>query len=228
MKCVENIKSLLLFLPYELNTVFKNLFRTARWNSAQKAYEVKNTPQNRNKWKVFLEHASEASAALEAYDELEPSIEEIKNTSEELKLLTKSAVSKLERAQEQIALLSPERQRLADQYNAVAEQLAEAEAKRSNLITPVLDLYRKHSFDTIMLEYQSGARRGYAGKEKCGAAEEKLRLLRKELKLAGFVVKGISELLDTSLNRSDQLLERSKALSENKFSGIELYTVQET
>jgi chromosome segregation ATPase len=228
IQCSENVTSLLLSFPYELNAVFKNLFKTARWNAAQKAYEVKNTPQNRNKWKLFVEHSREATAALEAHDELEPSANELKKLCEELELVTKEATSKLQRAQEQIAMLSPERERLACQYGEVAAQLAEAEDKRAKLIAPVLELYRKHNFDNIILEYQSGARRGYSGKEKCSSAEDKLRLLRKELKLAGFVVKGMSELLDTSLNRSDKILERSEALARNKLTGIEIYIADET
>ncbi|MDN4052251.1 hypothetical protein QPK32_04120 [Massilia sp. YIM B02763] len=223
LKCIETNESLSFYLPYELNAGFKVLFKTARWNSSIKAYEAKNTTQNKNKWKLFLEHAGEAKSALKAYDVLEPSMSEIEKLCEELKVCTKEATSKLQRAREQIALLTPEHERLVAQYSKVANELKDVEIQREKLIAPVLDLYRKHGFDAIMLEYQSGARRGYAGKDKCSAAEEKLRLLRKELKLSGFVVKGMSELLETSLNRADQLLERSERLAKNKLTGIEPY-----
>jgi hypothetical protein len=223
-----------LTVPYILNPAFKEVFKTATWNSTRKVYEVKDTTQNRNKWTKFLAMAHAASQALAQVDQQEATAEELKRAAARLADVLETCRYRLEDAEKTAEIAKAQTLRLGPLLEAAKVKLAEVEAstakataKRDAVIAPALSLYEKHGLDHIISDYLAGARRGYLGKTRCETAETRLIPLKKALQQVGFEVAAINTLVGTSLNNAPKLLEAAEALQRTKLTGIKAYTPRE-
>jgi len=216
-----------LYVPYSLNAAFRAIFKTARWNPTGKVFVVKATTQNVNKWAQFLEAIKGASDALFMADEAEATAAEVASAVAEAQRLIESckeraaaAQRNMTKAQAQLAELRP----VADEMQTLLEQTmaaaATVQAERDLVIAPVLKLYETHQLSLALDEMAAGARKGFAGKERCGRAQEKIIAVKRALKKIGIFVPAIEDLVDVSLNRSDKMLDCVEAVRATHITGI--------
>lgn len=217
----ETANTLRLTVPYALKDAFREIFKTARWNSSVKAFEVTPTTQNRNKWKKFLELSEHAVQELNNADELEATATELNRAVDKIRETTIELRSREEVARKQIASLSPQFEESKVKLAQLETVTRAVEDERDRLIAPVTELYKAHDLDDIINELMCGASRGYSGKARCEDAIARLSKLRKEMRKIGYQVAAMTELANTSMNRADQLLKHAEALQRKKFSGIE-------
>jgi len=230
LKLYSSLGNLCLTVPYELNPAFREIFKTAKWNPTGKVFEVKDTAQNRNKWAKFLALAEDASKALAAADLEDATAQELQQAVQRLEQALETANHRIDVAKKDAAAAAEMAKRFAPLLDEANEKLAKIEDEkrdaiqaRDAVIAPILRIYDSHKIDVIIDDYLSGARRGYAGKPKCEAAEGRLIAVRKAIRAVGFDVPAINELLGTSLNRADKLREAAEALQHTKTSGLRPY-----
>jgi hypothetical protein len=219
-----------LTVPFAFKDAFREVFKTASWNPTLKVYEVKDTTQNRNKWDKFLALAQLGLDALAQADETEATAEELQRVAQRLEEAMISAKQRIEKANDIAIAARVQAEELAPLLSAATKKLAEVEADaavakatRDAVIAPVLGLYETHQLDLIIADYLTGARRGYSGKAKCEAAESRLIPLRKAMRLIGFQVDAMNELLGTSLNRPEKLEGAAESLRRTKVTGVKAY-----
>jgi hypothetical protein len=120
--------------PFDLKDAFRSLFKTAKWNPAAKAWEVKATTANENKLKKFIDMSQSALSVLSELDNIEATEMEIAKTQELIdkyeEILKKSLASK-ERHQDLNARLATAQEKYrADREVAInARNAANAEAQ---------------------------------------------------------------------------------------------------
>lgn len=63
--------------PFPLREAFRSVFKTARWDSSARAYVVRETIANRNKFATFRDAAASTLQALDAADDAVATDEEL-------------------------------------------------------------------------------------------------------------------------------------------------------
>jgi hypothetical protein len=230
LKLYSSLGNICLTVPYELNPAFREIFKSAKWNPTSKVFEVKDTVQNRNKWEKFLALAEDASKVLATADFEDATAQALQQAAQRLEQALTTTNHRIDAAKKEAAAATEMAQRFAPLLDEANERLAKLEEEkrgaveaRDAVIAPILRIYESHKLDVIIDDYLSGARRGYAGKPKCEAAEGCLIAVRKAIRAVGFEVPAMDELLGTSLNRADKLREAAEALQRTKTSGLRPY-----
>jgi len=104
----ESVKrdTITIYIPYSLKNSFKKYFRTAKWNSFSKYWEIKRNSRNLNKLKTFFEELAKA---------LKEEFLIIKKLDEEIDEALDLAIS-LEKAKEEIKKEIEDKEKLLNNY----------------------------------------------------------------------------------------------------------------
>ena len=219
-------------VPYPLNSSFRELFKTARWDASRKVFMARATTQNLNKWTKFMEAVESAVQTLAQADEMEATARELERAAQEALNSVHSAQAniadceqradeartKKARAVEQLAELKPLLEHATVALAAVQADTAKALTARDEAIAPALELYDAHGLSRILNEFERAARRGYGGKDALGRAQSELTALRDDLQEIGYRNQSINYLVDVSLNRPDKVIlfvESARATSRS-------------
>lgn len=87
---------------YELKDTFRTLFKTAKWNSIQKAFVAAHTPQNLRKWEKFIQAAETANKLLAQMDNEEATGKEMEELADAANKLVITLTTDLTCAQQRI------------------------------------------------------------------------------------------------------------------------------
>lgn len=150
-------------VPFEIKDLFKQDFKTARWNSAQKVWEINNTKQSENKLIKFIELASPAMAAISAVeedeytadkiDELERELGKIKEAAERRSLELKESGATLEN----LKTLGDKVNKMNEEQNAIKKEIKEKEDEVKKIIDEAL---APHNAKSLIIDLKSLGRRG--------------------------------------------------------------------
>lgn len=220
--------------PYELKDTFRTLFKTAKWNSTQKAFVAAYTPQNLRKWEKFIQAADTANKLLAQKDNEEATVKELEELADAANKLVITLTADLEyarqrsvdvqkntvRATAQATELQPYITEANERLKCLLEEHTQAAKKRDTIIAPVIRLYEEHDLDDILKKYFSGAVRGYAGKDTLKYAEARFRKLVRDMRRIGSTVDAFDELLYVSLNRPDKVKDLVAGAREKMHSGV--------
>ena len=227
-------EQLFMSFPYELKDTFRTLFKTAKWNSAHKAFVAANTPQNHKKWERFVQAAETASQLLAQKDHEEVTAKELQELANAVSRLVSNIRNEIQRTQQraldlqremarakaQTAELEPYLHEAAEKLGHLLEEHEKARQKRDEVIAPVLQLYEKHNVDGILKKYSAAAMQGYSGKKMLMHAEELLSELVSDMRCIGFNVDAFDTLLSVSFNRPDKMKEAASLARLNMYNGI--------
>ena len=222
-------------VPYLLNSSFRELFKTARWDASRKVFVARATTQNLNKWTKFMETVESAVQTLAQADEMEVTARELERAAQEAvgavhkaqadiadcELRALEARAQKARAVEQIAELKPLLEQAQAALAAVKADAAQALSARNDSIAPALELYKSHGLTRILDEFERAGRRGYLGKDALGWAQLDIEELRDDLKNIGYRNRAIDELARVSLNRPDKVISFVESARATSRSGLE-------
>jgi len=124
----EEGKSLLISFPFDLKDAFKEIFKTAKWDSDRKRWVVSNSKINHNKLDVFKEKAEPALSALKAIEEQEATDTELANLESRLAEIESKTRAALVAKQE---------------YQAKIDKIAEIKAKIEQATPGLVDAQKQ-------------------------------------------------------------------------------------
>ena len=222
-------------VPYLLNSSFRELFKTARWDASRKVFVARATTQNLNKWTKFMETVESAVQTLAQADEMEVTARELERAAQEAVGAVHKAQADIAdceqralearaqkaRAVEQIAELKPLLEQAQAALAAVKADAAQALSARNDSIAPALELYKSHGLTRIPDEFERAGRRGYLGKDALGRAQSDIEEVRDDLKEIGYRNQAIDDLANVSLNRPDKVISFVESARATSRSGLE-------
>lgn len=196
--------------PIELNGSFRAQFKTARWNPAARAWEIKNHPRNDAKLQSWIKEVEESNVleTLRLAKEIEREDLDLSRLRSELGQLRQQ----IERARDLAARLAEVKAALAEARPALdaarreAAQ-AEREAERARrdvraLLEGALDLEAVREAHATMARYCRQV--GSPAKERYHAAQATICRERARLAAAGFRSRGLDALAGANFNRPDR------------------------
>lgn len=237
LSLTEESSVYLLRLPYAFKDAFRELFKTAAWQPARKAFVVKATAANRNKWETFVGKAKELELALDARDAAQATEAEIQRTCKRLDDARETLERECRAAQVRTAELNTS---LAD-CNSAIERLRpirdsavsnEAEARKQaqaastamrDAIRPAVDVLERHGVDGVLVKMLAAASTGYAGKSWLREHQESLQTARDELAEVGYRHPLLDRVCNYSLNRADKFAHAAPLLRANLLTKLEPY-----
>ena len=201
-------------VPYELKDLFKKSFKTSKWNSYMKTWDINDNARNTNKLDLFIQETEQLTNDIEvaaaAEKESEYSETELKELRSEIASLQKNiknnkeSIIDLRETNKEIKSAKEEIEALKIE---LAKVNAEEKEERQNVESFVDSL-----IDTSELENISSTISSYASKSFLRATDkddlkEIIQYVYKAeeiLKNAGFKSRNLSRLSNTNFNRLDR------------------------
>ncbi|WP_312587246.1 hypothetical protein [Comamonas terrigena] len=198
---------LTLYVPFEYKDAFRELFKTARWDSFLEGWEVADTTANKNKFERFKELASSAAGAERLAKTDETSVEEMERVEATLSKRIEAAKARSAAAKAAAARLAP---LVAEKHEAL-EQMARAadaaEAEAAAAAEPIVEALASVD-DNLQVLARFTRVPDYLRSSKKPAAVDAQRFLAKKysaLLALGIEIPKLKELAEVNPNRPDRL-----------------------
>jgi DNA repair exonuclease SbcCD ATPase subunit len=214
----ENDGTYVFQLPFAYKDLFRTIFKSAKWNAVEKAFETKANTANRNKWQKFLEAANGLSQEMDAAADAEATVEELQSLLSKSESMRnelqqkirdcKSKVASLSSQIEQCQLLVQELGPIAESAAAavadILEEAKESEERHRSAAAPAMSIFDSNDVEGIFAKMMRAGQRGYLGKPDLEGAQEELIKVSKQLRSAGYRHSLIERICNHSLNRPDK------------------------
>lgn len=209
----ENIYSVA--VPYELKDSFKSVFKSAKWNSLVKEWEI--GPRSKKRLENWIEtvNQSEALQVVEEHDDIEMSekeIEQLQNTLSEVQKKIESKLAELasakdtaEKLENTKKVLSEKRGELEKIREEVAAENAKIEKQKNEIrgkVEAIIDMGLVIKCKNIMSRSMYPADRN--AKARFEEARYSLRAEREKLNKAGLDSAALARLCTANVNRPDR------------------------
>lgn len=208
-------------LPFAYKDLFRTIFKSAKWNAVEKAFEVKANSANRNKWQKFLDAANGLSQEMDAAADAEATVEELqsllsksKSMRNELQQKIRDCKSKEASLKSQIAqcqLLVQELSPIAESAAAAVDDLLkeanESEEKLRSATSPAMSIFDSNDIEGIFTKMMRAGKRGYLGKSDLKSAQQELISVSKQLRSSGYRHSLIESICNHSLHRPDKFCD---------------------
>lgn len=203
---VQVRKKLLITLPFELKDSLKENFKNARWNADERKWTVPASAEKRlNQW---IEATADVVKDLELQDTEELTSNEIKSIEKDV-LEIRKAIALLRKEKKiygaSTSVLNSARaelKKVQEEFETEKAEVTRKKAEAKALIEKICDVGAiAAAHHTMMREC------GNIGSQSRESYQDAQALLDKEndrLKKAGFVSKGLSELISMNFNRPDR------------------------
>lgn len=215
--------------PFALREAFRAVFKTSQWNASNKAYVVKNTAANRNKFERFkteaakalraLDAADDATATSEQLDRMRQSLSEISCQIEHSDAEIQETKEAIEKTREELARLRPLLESSKKAVAAVQAELAEAKAAIEAELAPAKSLCTSLGVKDAIEKLRSYSRRPFLCADEKSHFNEACRALRNANEKLGEALSvslpALLDLSDANFNRLDLLrlsLERNSSI----------------
>ncbi len=205
-------------LPYACKDLFRTIFKSASWNAAKKAFEVKANTANKNKWQKFLDSANGLSQEMAAAADAEATVEELQSLLVEAESMrrelqqkireckTKEASlnSQIEQSKMLVRELSPIAESAATAVADLLKEAKESEMKLRNAVAPAITIFESNNVEGIFTKMMRAGQRGYLGKPDLIDAQRELTNVSRQLLSVGYKHDLIDRICSLSANRPDK------------------------
>ena len=211
---IKNTELLRITVPYDLKDLFKRSFKTAKWNSNYKVWEITNNTRNENKLKQFINGtallASEMETIKAEEQEAEFTENELSDLEKEVTQLrskinsTRKNIESLKEINESILSARETVKELKEELNSLETERKNEKAKVEEFVDSLIDTNKLGRISSLIA---SKARKSflYATEKDDLRAELAYADEAKEiLERAGFESNNLNKLAGTRINRLDR------------------------
>ncbi len=211
---IKNTELLRITVPYDLKDLFKRSFKTAKWNSNYKVWEITNNTRNENKLNQFINGtallASEMETIKAEEQEAEFTENELSDLEKEVTQLrskinsTRKNIESLKEINESILSARETVKELKEELNSLETERKNEKAKVEEFVDSLIDTNKLGRISSLIA---SKARKSflYATEKDDLRAELAYADEAKEiLERAGFESNNLNKLAGTRINRLDR------------------------
>lgn len=198
---------LLLSMPFEVKDAFRAVFPAAKWDAAERAWVVADTPANRSKFAAFVESAKPVLDSLLAAQSAAATAEQLAKSEAELTKALEAVKARVAEAQANAARLAPVVEAKKAELAAAKEAQAAAEAAEAAAAVHIEDLLEEHDVADALKALNTFTR-SYtkATRAEADKAQYALAAAYNAIKAAtGLRIETLRNLANASLNRSDKI-----------------------
>ena len=213
----SNESGFLVKVPFDLKDAFKAVFKTAKWNSSTKAWQVGVRAER--KIQQFIKDTAEQQAEIEALEASQAEQDAVEYDTKKLQEEIAKAQSEIAAKREALkntqslkAALEEAKAALATtktELNEVAEELATEKASAATqkeeikqMLSSIIDLNRVFELKRVLEQNHVPSDR--TKKQRFAAAQDELLKMFRALQAAGLESAGIWEMYQANINRPDR------------------------
>jgi hypothetical protein len=221
-------------LPYIYKDLFRTIFKSAVWNSIEKAFVAKANTANKNKWQRFIEAANGLSDEMATAAEAEATAEDLQSLLTKTESMRTELQRKISECKSKTVILNAQiaqSKKLVIELSPIAESAAAAvadlfievnQAKEKLLAAtaPARSIFVANNVEDIFTKMMRSGRRGYLGKSDLQDAQEELKTVSRQLLSVGYEHSLIDRICNHSLNRPDKFENDVPRARESLLTGL--------